>query len=127
LGSSIISNDGATNYAISRSQLDRWTPDNIFSSNPLRVNNNPLNTRNTRYLVKGDYFKFKNIKISYSFKESVISKARMSRLQLFLQAENPFVFSHLGDYDPEMSISGYRFADLYPTSTSYTLGINIRF
>jgi len=127
LGSSIISNDGATNYAISRSQLDRWTPDNIFSSNPLRVNNNPLNTRNTRYLVKGDYFKFKNIKLSYSFKESLIRKAKMSRLQLFLQAENPFVFSKLGDYDPEMSISGYRFADLYPTSTSYTLGINIRF
>lgn len=127
LGSSIISNDGCTNYAISRSQLDRWTPDNIFSDNPMRLNNAALTTRSTRYLVKGDYLKFKNVKLSYRVPSQTVQKLGLEALSVFVQAENPLVFGYLGDYDPEMSTSGYRFADLYPTASTYTLGLNIRF
>ena len=127
MGASIISNDGATNYSISTTQLDRWTPDNMFSSNPLRINYSSLSTRSTRYLVKGDYLKLKNVKLSYRIPHGLLQKAKISNLSLYLQAENPWFLSYLKDYDPEMSISGYRYTDLYPTGSTYTLGINISF
>ena len=127
LGASLISTDGGTDYTIARSQFDRWTPDHIFAKNPLRVNNVGLTTRSTRFLKKGDYLKLKNIKLSYRFPQKFAGKLGMDHLSAFVQAENPLVWGPFGDYDPEMSISGYRFADLYPTSSIYTLGINIRF
>lgn len=127
MGASIIANDGATHYAIGTSQLDRWTPDHVKATNPIRINESALYTRSTRYLVKGDYLKLKNVKLTYNLPRALIRKVSMSRASVFLQAENPFVISALGDYDPEMSVSGYRFADLYPTSTTVTLGINTRF
>ena len=51
----------------------------------------------------------------------------MSRASIYVQAENPLILSALGDYDPEMAVSGYRFADLYPTATTVTVGLNLRF
>lgn len=127
MGASIIANDGATHYAIATSQLDRWTPEHVDAANPIRMNESALYTRSTRYLVRGDYLKLKNVKLTYNFPSSLIRKAAMSRASIFIQAENPFVISALGDYDPEMTVSGYRFADLYPTATTVTLGINVRF
>lgn len=127
MGASITANDGAVNYAIATSQLDRWTPDNPEASNPIRVNEQALFTRSTRYIVKGDYLKLKNVKLTYNLPAKAINKARMSRASIYVQAENPLIISALGDYDPEMAVSGYRFADLYPTATTVTVGLNLRF
>lgn len=126
MGASIIANDGATHYAIAGTQLDRWTPDHVKASNPMRLNESALYTRSTRYLVKGDYLKLKNVKLTYTIPSRIFTGTVRPRINVFLQAENPFVISALGGYDPEMSVSGYRFADLYPTATTVTLGVNVR-
>jgi hypothetical protein len=46
---------------------------------------------------------------------------------VYLQVENPVVFAHIKDYDPEMSLTGYRNIDRYPTAATFTGGILVNF
>ena len=127
MGGGIISTDGGSNNSISYTQLDRWTPDHTDATSPLRINNSTIFSRSTRYLVKGDYLKLKSAKVEYRFPSKMTQKAKISRLSIYVQAENPLIWSHFKDYDPEMSMTGYRYYDLYPTASTFTLGINISF
>ena len=38
-----------------------------------------------------------------------------------------FTHNHLDHYDPEMSTTGYRYNDRYPTVTTWTGGVRINF
>ncbi len=120
-------NDGYRYYGVSTSQLDSWSPDNLDGSTPLRVNNNPHSTRTTRYLVKGDYLKLKNVRLQYTLPEKWTKKINIERAAIFVQGENLIRFAYLKDYDPEMSLAGYRHSDVYPTAATITAGITLNF
>lgn len=127
LGASIISNDGAYNYSISTTQLDRWNPDNTSGTAPLRINYSSPTTRTTRYLIKGDYFKLKNIRLEYKFPREYLAKMKLNNVSAFIQAEDPLIITKMKDYDPEMTLDGYRNPDAYPSGSTYTIGLNINF
>ena len=121
-------NDGSNDrHAISIRQLDRWTPDNIHASSALRVNGGSSSTRCTRYLINGNYLKIRNIKLLYTLSNKTANAMHFSAASVFVQVENPFVFSHIPGYDPELSLSGYRNRDSYPFATTFTFGVNINF
>lgn len=119
--------DGSSNNGVARLQLDRWNPDNPNASSPLRMNNSSINTAVTRFLYKGDYLKIKSLKFRYRVHPSFYRKLGMDFAAIGIQVENPYVFCAVPDYDPETSISGYRHSDRYPTSTTYTMSLYIRF
>lgn len=127
VSASITANDGAYLYAIAESQLDRWTPDNLNASAPLRVNDSDPVTRSTRYLVKGDYIKLKNVQLRYTLPQRAVDFLKLKSVTVFLQAENPLRLAYLKDYDPEMSLTGYRYTDAYPTAAIYTAGVTMNF
>jgi TonB-linked SusC/RagA family outer membrane protein len=127
LGAVRQANDGASNFTIARSQLDRWTPENTNAANPLRIYGTWPNTRSDRYLTKGDYVKLKNIKLNWHVNKELYRKLGMSNAWIYLQAENPWVLCKFKNYDPEMSPAGYREADRYPSDCTVTLGISTRF
>ena len=121
-------NDGKRDYrTMERDQLDRWTPDNPGGKNPLRINTKWDRWLSTRYLYKGDYLKFKNLKLQYTFPTHVVSKIRLGGVKIFAQAENLIAFTALKGYDPEMTLNGYRNPDDYPSATTYTAGLQINF
>ncbi|NPA35403.1 MAG: TonB-dependent receptor [Chlorobi bacterium] len=123
-------NDGYRDYrGIERDQLDRWTPDNPEGKNPIRVNSKGTwdRYRSSRYLYDGDYIKLKNIKLQYSIPQSLVNKLKISSISVFAQAENLWVATDLKGYDPEISLSGFRSPDQYPTATTYTGGIKVNF
>ena len=113
--------------AIAKSQLDRWTPDHTDATAPWRLNGTSTNTIISRFLYKGDYLKVKSLKFRYRVHPHIYRKLGMDFAAITLQAENLCHFSALKDYDPETSVSGYRRSDRYPTSSTYTLGLYIRF
>ena len=109
-------------------QLDRWTPDHVNATAPLRLNSSVgVDGNVTRFLYRGDYLKIKNIKFRYRVHKELYRKWGMDFAAIGFQVENPYVFCSVPDYDPETSVSGYRHSDRYPTSTTYTMSLYIRF
>ena len=113
--------------AIAKCQLDRWNPDNTDATSPLRLNNRSSNTIISRFLYKGDYLKIKSLKFRYRVHPHIYKKLGMDFAAISIQAENLYHFSALKDYDPETSVSGYRKSDRYPTSSTYTMSLYVRF
>ncbi len=121
-------NDGARNYRnIERDQLDRWTPDNPAGKNPIRINNGWDRYNSTRYLYDGDYLKLKSMKVQYNLPGSWTQKFKIEHAHLFLQAENLFVWTELKGFDPEITLTGYRRPEVYPSATTYTVGLYMVF
>jgi hypothetical protein len=118
----------ASDFAISIDQLDRWTPDNPNASTPLRIRNTGVSAENTIFLHRGDYLKIRNIRLQYAMPRKALDAMKLSNAILFMQAENPFIFSHIpGGYDPELSLDGYRHTDSYPSVSTFTIGVSINF
>ena len=121
-------NDGGNNNGVASIQLDRWTPDHVNATAPMRINSSVgVDGNVTRFLYRGDYLKIKNIKFRYRVNKELYRKWGMDFAAIGFQVENPYVFCSVPDYDPETSVSGYRHSDRYPTSTTYTMSLYIRF
>ena len=114
-------------YNIDVRQLDRWTPDNRYASNRIRINGQTSSGSSTRYLYKGDYLKMKNVRLQYTFPASTFRKLRMTGFTLFVQAENLWVWTEAQGYDPDLQIDGYIAAAKYPSAMTFTAGLNFNF
>jgi hypothetical protein len=128
LGSLFTSTDGTfNNYSISIDQLDRWTPLNPNAAGPMRLHGESQQSRYDRFLYKGDYLKIQSIRLQYELPKELISRAKMQSATVFVQTENPFIFSHIPGYDPELSINGFRLLDSYPSATTFLIGVSLNF
>ncbi len=114
-------------YNMDVSQLDRWTPDNIYASSRIRINGQLSPGASTRYLYKGDYLKLKNIQLGYTFAPNTFRKLRINSVSLYGQAENLWVWTTLKGYDPDLQLDGFVMPAKYPSATTFTLGLNMNF
>ncbi len=115
--------------------LNRWTPTNTNTTIPRAVYLDPNNNRRTsdRWLEDGDYLRFKNVSLGYTFSPKLLSKMRISNLKLYAAAQNLFTITNYSGFDPEVST----FSDTntspgtdfltYPQAKTYTFGINFTF
>jgi TonB-linked SusC/RagA family outer membrane protein len=110
---------GSDNYSA-------FVRDNIGGAYPRltyeRVNNNfePSNF----WLKKGEYFKIKNVELSYTIPESKLQFMKSKGLRLFVRGANLATVSSVKDIDPESPRSGI---DRYPLNKTYTAGISLIF
>ncbi|NGM61231.1 SusC/RagA family TonB-linked outer membrane protein [Sphingobacterium sp. SGG-5] len=117
----------SVDYNIDSSQLDRWTPDNIYASSRIRINGQLSPGSSTRYLYKGDYLKLKNIQLGYTFAPNTFRKLHINHVSLYGQAENVWVWTTLKGYDPDLQLDGFVMPAKYPSATTFTLGLNMNF
>lgn len=115
------SSDGAMPQAIAG---NFWTPDNKGAFYPAAYNNSGSSTANNmqvqdRYLLNMAYLRLKNLTLGYSLPKSVIQKAWITSLRVYVGLENFVTWDHLRGLpiDPE-SINGY---SMWNTS-NYNLG-----
>ncbi len=128
MGQSITQNNGGNNVrAAERPALDRWTPEHPYATFPIRINTVQGTVSSTRYLYNGDYLKMKNFRLTYNLPKSFLKKIGLRSASVFVQGENLFCWTALDHYDPEMSTTGYRYNDRYPTATTWTGGVRINF
>lgn len=120
-------NDGSDLGAVSVRQLDRWTPLHTDAAAPLRIVGYSSQARTTRFLEKGDYLKLRNISLSYDLPRRWMRAISLGGIRVFVQAENLWVLTRMNDYDPELSIDGYRNYDTYPFAVTVTGGITVTF
>lgn len=119
--------DGNQLGSISVNQLDRWTPLHTSATAPLRIEGYSSQSRTTRFLKKGDYLKLRNLALNYSLPDKWFRSHGIRNARVFLQAENLWILTEMKDYDPELSIDGYRNYDTYPFAVTITGGVSLNF
>lgn len=84
---------------------------------------------NDLYLQSTDFFRLKNLELSYTFSGGLLTKFKISSLRVYASGNNLFTISGMiPGYDPEQKDSGGASDGyLYPMTRSYNLGVNIQF
>ena len=106
--------------------VDYWTIDNPTNSYP-RPNKNQENITYGSSLnyVDGGFVKIRNITFGYTIPERIASKAKMTKLRLFVSAQNPVTWSDYKLFDPERA--GNVTSGAMPSNRMFLGGINISF
>jgi TonB-linked SusC/RagA family outer membrane protein len=116
--------------------LNAWTPTNqntsIAEDRPayVRYQTEIYSTK----VEDGSFIRGKMVTLGYTFPKDITSKIGMSRLRLYLQAQNLFLITKYTGYDPETSTyngssnftQGIQFYD-YPKPRTFLFGVNASF
>ncbi|MDQ6479391.1 TonB-dependent receptor [Dyadobacter sp. LHD-138] len=108
---------------------DSWTPENTGARLPILTTpqGGSENYQNsTAWLRSGSYLRVQNIQLNYAFPEKWLSRASISKLNLFANAQNFFTFSKYKDSDPERNITADTLYD-YPMLKTLSFGLNVTF
>ncbi|ETN95119.1 SusC/RagA family TonB-linked outer membrane protein [Zhouia amylolytica] len=108
---------------------DYYTPDNPDAAFPRPFIGGHHNfATSDRWVLNAAYLRIKNMQLGYSIPEQYINKMNLSRVRLYLSAENVATFSKLGVFDgvldPEQRNNAH--AD-YPLSGSLAIGVHVSF
>jgi hypothetical protein len=86
-------------------------------------------TVSTYYLEDGDFIKLDNISVGYNIQLGKESKVK--NIRVFLNSNNLWMWTKYSGLDPELNFSGTEFGrdqyDVYPRTTSITIGLNATF
>jgi len=81
----------------------------------------------TRYLQNAAYLRLKNLQLGYSLPSSMVQKAGMSKVRLFVSGQNLLTFTKMTTlFDPE-TIGGNSRGNVYPLTKVYSFGLNVTF
>ncbi len=105
--------------------LDAWTPQNTSSTIPALSRSDLNNEKrvSTYFVENGSYLKMRNIQVGYIFPKNITDKLHMSRLRLYVSAQNLLTIKSrkFTGVDPENANFGY------PIPVNLTFGLNINF
>lgn len=111
---------------------NRWTTTNTNGTVPRAGANNMDKYQVSDALVyDGSYFKIKQIQLGYSLPKTLLSKAYINNLRLYVSLEDFFTFTSYPGLDPEAAASSTSGMGIdkggYPSSKKVVLGFNIEF
>ncbi len=119
-----------TNRTIS--YLGRWTGEGTSNSFP-RVSNGatPNGLFSDFYVEDGSFVRLQNVQLGYSFSDKVLENSKISKLRLYVSANNLFTLTEYKGYDPTASsgapLGGGIDQGFYPSAKTFLLGINLKF
>ena len=88
-----------------------------------------------RYIEDGSYLRIKNITLGYTFPKSVLQKAKIENVRIYMNVQNLYTFTKYTGYDPEVGASTQDSTGLtfgvdngrYPSPMTCSFGLNITF
>ena len=105
--------------------LGAWTPANMDSNIPAisTMDNNNEKRVSTYFVEDGSYAKLRTVQLGYNFPDKVLEKIHMSRLRMYLSAQNVLTIKSKSftGVDPENANFGY------PIPFNVTFGLNVSF
>lgn len=111
--------------------LRRWQkPGDITDVPKASVYNQRISSR---FVEDGSFIRLKNIRLSYELPAALISKAGLTRLQLYIAGKNLLTFTGYSGMDPEVNYNGLNSIALgtdfftCPQSKSLLIGLCARF
>jgi TonB-linked SusC/RagA family outer membrane protein len=124
---------------------DSWTAGNTNAKLPVLAPGSAngytsytTSTSNNYYVEDGSYFRLKTIQLGYTLPKSLVAKAKMSNVRLYLQAQNLFTITKYTGADPDIQLISrdpfgagdyYIGVDLggFPNPQQFLFGLNITF
>jgi hypothetical protein len=124
---------------------DSWTPTNQNAKLPLLApgaangfTSFTSSTSNTYYVEDGSYLRAKTVQLGYTLPKSLVSKARLSNVKFYIQAQNLFTITDYTGSDPDLNLISrdpfgardfYLGVDLggFPNPKQYLIGISATF
>lgn len=93
---------------------------------------------NTRYMMDASYLRLKNLQVGYNLPQAWVSKIHLSKVSIYLSAENLFTWSPMYKWSKDINVSNIGSSDKdlsssrgdafnYPMMRSYTIGLNVTF
>jgi TonB-linked SusC/RagA family outer membrane protein len=104
--------------------LESWTPENRSNEHPrpwLDANNFGPTGYGSYMLLDLSFVRISNVSLGYTLPVTLSRKFSANRARVFVNVNNPYVFSDYKGNDPETPGRGY------PTVTAYQFGINLNF
>lgn len=87
--------------------------------------------QSSRFVESGDFIKFDNLTLGYTFDKQLIERIKISNLRLFVQAQNAIVITKYKGPDPESYTASYTSAGVdlnaVPRQRSFSFGLNVSF
>ncbi len=110
---------------------DRWHGDGTSNSYPRLTikdaNKNYANPSNF-HLQNGDYFRIKTLQVGYTLPNSLLDRAKLKTVRVYVSSNNLATFTKYTGFDPEIGGSSYGIdRAIYPQSRSFLLGVNFGF
>lgn len=87
--------------------------------------NNNDNKYNAKQVVDGSFWKVQHISLGYNFAREITEKFGCSKLRLYVNVTNPFVWSKYKGFDPEWATAANK--NDGPSTITYEFGANITF
>ncbi len=111
---------------------NRWLPSRpgVETSVPVPRNNNPLLVSD-RFLEDASFLRIRTITLGYELPAGLISKVKLSRARVYVQANNFLTFTKYSGWDPEVNSFGSNVVTngvdigAYPIPKTVTVGINL--
>lgn len=114
------------------SYADRWTPENPDSDIPAATQSSSNRVFSSRVIEDGSFLRLKTVTLGYTFPKTMIAKAHLSNVRLYLAAQNLWTWTNYSGYDPEVSVRnsaltpGLDFSS-YPRAYTISFGVNLGF
>jgi TonB-linked SusC/RagA family outer membrane protein len=110
-----------------------WTPENSKAVLPILDASDSRSLLPSSYFVEdGSYLRMKTLQVGYNLSPGVLSRVKLERVRLYVQANNLFTITNYSGLDPEINFTGSGIASqmgidrgLYPGSTIYQAGLSI--
>ena len=124
---------------------DSWTPGNTNAKLPLLAPGSAngytsftSSTSNSYYVEDGSYLRAKTVQLAYTLPKSLVKKARLSNVRVYIQAQNLFTITNYTGSDPDISLISrdpfgvrdyYIGVDLggFPNPKQYIAGLSVTF
>jgi hypothetical protein len=118
--------------------LHSWTPTNLGAKTPqLTTSANFSNSVSVSsyYVEDGSFLKCKQMQIGYTLPSSLLSKIRVDRFRIYVQAANLFQITKYTGLDPELQSSdnnnntnfGIDFGNYPANQQQWLVGVNLSF
>lgn len=112
---------------------DRWTGPGTSNTVPRAIYSHGYNLYNSsRWMEDGSFLRVRTVSLGYELPSSWLSRIKVSRLRLYLQADNLWLLTGYSGLDPEVSANmDPRFIGednlVLPQPRSFNAGINLNF
>ncbi|HQW84834.1 MAG TPA: SusC/RagA family TonB-linked outer membrane protein, partial [Ferruginibacter sp.] len=133
----IVDANGQTTQWVTGTTAYGVSPDKIAALNANATIWQPIKSAGAFYpsswaIEDGSFIRLNNITVGYSFPVNKLTRLHMSKLRLYVTANNLAVLTSYSGYDPEVSVRNSGLTpgldySAYPKSRSFIFGINASF
>ncbi|MEL7118865.1 MAG: TonB-dependent receptor [Bacteroidota bacterium] len=113
--------------------LNRWTGEGTSNDIPRATISDPngnFSKISDFYIESGDFVRLRDVQLGYTFPSSLLNKFNISKLRLYVAAQNLLTLTNYNGFDPEIGGGTLGLGidrGVYPQARAFRFGLNVVF